>query len=45
MAVVKRVFVVVQEWLGETSHHPQGEVERKVEEARLRVQLMRQMYL
>lgn len=45
MAVVKRVLVVVQEWLGDTGHHPQYEAERTIESARMQVQLMRQMYL
>jgi len=44
MAAVKRVLVVVQEWLGESNQHP-GQAERTIEEARMRVQMMRQMYL
>jgi hypothetical protein len=45
MAVVKRVLVVVQEWLGDTGHHPQFNSEHTIENARLQAQMMRQMYL
>ncbi len=45
MAVVKAVLVVVQDWLGESGHFHQQSAERTIEDARLRVQMMRQMYL
>ncbi len=45
MAVVKQVLVAVQEWLGESSQHPQYAAEQTIIEARLKAQLMRQMYL